>query len=122
MEITTTQIEGTTAITILRVNGKVNTTEPLFSAAKKAHDAGTRRMVIDLTNVPYISSAGLKAIHDIYNLLRTGTEFEHLDKPALMPFLKLANPSELVSDILKLMAFDIHIEVHPDVPSAVEAF
>ena len=122
MDITTTQVEGQNPITILRIYGKVNLTEPLVNAAEKAYAAGARRIVLDLTDVPYISSAGLKAVHEIYNLLRAGTEFENTGIGGPNPYLKLANPSELVADIIKMTAFDVHIEVHPNVSSAVDSF
>jgi len=59
--------KGRVPITILQLNGNLdasNYTEPI-QKAQELFAGGARDLVIDLSNVPHISSAGLMAIHTL---------------------------------------------------------
>ena len=128
MEIKRTLMEGRVPVTIFKITGKLNATAPLLNEAKIAFDGGARHMLFDLTGVPYISSAGFKSFHEIHNLLRNGVR---ADKPGVdgaqdgksfSPYIKLLNPSELVTEILKVLGFDQYLEVHTDLGKAIASF
>jgi anti-anti-sigma factor len=72
MQINISTQQGRVPITILQLNGDLdasNYTEPI-QKAQELFAGGVRDLVIDLSNVPHISSAGLMAIHTGADLQR----------------------------------------------------
>ncbi len=70
MEIDVSQDEGRVPVTVFRLQGDLAGEEPLQSQAQEAYEAGTRYLLLDLSKVPYITSAGLRAIHFVFDLMR----------------------------------------------------
>jgi anti-anti-sigma factor len=130
MEITVSQAEGHKPITVLHVQGNIDSTsyEQFESRAEEAINGGTHDLLIDLQRVPYMSSAGLRALNQIYNRLRTENE----DKDSVSkgvsagtyksPHLKLLAPSHRVMETLKMSGFDMFLEIHSDLESALDSF
>jgi anti-anti-sigma regulatory factor len=85
---------------------------------------------VDLSEVHYISSSGLRALYHIFMLLRGGASTE--DDAALKkglrdgsyksPNLKLLNPSPSVSQALQTSGFDMFLEIHRRLKEAVASF
>ena len=71
MEIAIRHEQGSAPITVFQVKGEIdtNTYRDLEGQVQEAFAQGTRNMLLDLTEVTYISSAGLRAIHFIFKLL-----------------------------------------------------
>jgi anti-anti-sigma regulatory factor len=121
-------MESRVPVTIFKIDGKLNASDSLFHEAKIAFEGGSRHMLFDLTDVPYISSAGFKAFHEIQNLLQNnapesspaqnGTE----NATTFSRHIKLLNPSDLVSEVLTVLGFDQYLEVHTDLEEAVKSF
>ena len=70
MDITSWRETGAVPVTVLQLKGDLVAEEPLATRARTAFADGARNIVLDLGDVPYISSAGLRAIHTVYMLLR----------------------------------------------------
>ena len=132
MEITVTQEQGRVPVTILHVKGDVNTTtaDEFQAQAQQAYDDGARDMLIDLSEVSLLSSAGLRALHSIFNMLRSDSPDESddtmrkglTDGTFKSPHLKLLNPNENVSQVLRMAGFDMFLEVYNDHKKAIASF
>lgn len=133
LQITVSQEQGRVPVTVLRIEGDVidaNSYEQLEAQARAAIEAGTRNMLLDLTKMKYISSAGLRAIHTIFMLLRGDTPAESNEsmKKGLMdgsfksPHLKLLNPSPAVTETLRAMGFDMFLEIQRNLKDAIASF
>jgi anti-anti-sigma regulatory factor len=93
---------------------------------------GARYMVIDLANVPYVSSAGLRAIYTIFKDLRAfhpeeDLSEEQMEKAAMLgtyksPHLKLLNLSDAVRGVFQMGGFDRYIESFTDREKALASF
>lgn len=130
MEITVTEEQARVPVTVFRLDGEL-TSEDTFSAkVREAHQAGTRNMLIDLSEVPYMSSAGLRALHAAFTLLRSESPEE---SDAAMrkgitagtftsPHLKLLNPNKHVLEVLKTAGYDMFLEIHHDYKKALASF
>lgn len=129
MEITFWQETSGKPVTILQVRGDLTANEPLEGEARKAFAGGARDMVLDLSLAPYISSAGLRAIHTIYMLLRSA---DPVDESSAVrdiargtyksPHLKLVKPSKNGLKALTTAGYDIFLELHNSLPEAVASF
>jgi hypothetical protein len=119
-------------VTVFRVSGDINisTYEALQKRASEAYEAGARDLVIDLSQVNYISSAGIRSISAIFRMLR-GTEAQ--ESPAAMekglrdgtfrsPHLKLCGATGNVVEVLKLAGVDMFLEIHETLQEALASF
>src|SRR5512136_2304035 len=132
MEIAVSHEQGRVPVTVLHVQGKidVNSYEQLQAQAQAAVEARTRDVLLDLTEVTYISSAGLRALHHIFTLVRTDSPVESdsalskglRDGTWKSPHFKLLNPQPSVLEILKTTGFDMYLEIHHDFRDAVASF
>ena len=124
--------QGRVPVTIFHISGDIDgkTYDQLQAQADQAYQAGMRDLLLDLTHVNYVSSAGIRALHYIFKLLRTNapSESDEVMKKGLMdgsfksPHLKLLNPSPEVSKVLKITGMDMYMEVFRDQKNAVSSF
>lgn len=132
MDIEVSQRAGRVPVTVIGVKGNVDasTYEAFQAAGEEAFEAGARYVVLDLSQVNYISSAGFRAISQIFKLLRTplspaasAQADEGLrDGTYQSPNLKLAGPNARLLDSLKLAGFDSFLEIYPSLEAAVASF
>jgi hypothetical protein len=130
MEITVSQAQGRVPVTILHVSGALTSSEELEQRAREAFDAGATDLLVDLTNVPYIATAGLRALHNIYTLLRTDSPAESDAAVSVgiragtfsSPHLKLLKPSAHAMEALRVAGYDMFLEIHQDLQRAVASF
>jgi anti-anti-sigma factor len=133
LQITVSQQQGRVPITVFHIQGDVidaSSSNQLEAQARAAFDAGTRNLLIDLTKVKYISSAGLRTMHTIFTLLRGDTPAESdetmkkglLDGTFKSPHFKLLNPSPAVLETMRATGFDMFLEIHRNLKDAVASF
>ncbi len=72
MNITVYPMQGRVPVTVLQVEGKLdsNSFQLLIDEAKKVYDGGARDLLLDLSKLTYISSAGIVAVHSVAKLFR----------------------------------------------------
>ncbi len=132
MDITVSQEQGRVPVTILHVSGQTDSTSAneLEKKAMDVIDAGARHLVLDLSKVPYLSSAGLRVLQEVFNKLRevsTGESDKEMyrrinDGSFTSPHLKLLNPTKEVMEVLKMSGFDMLVSIEKDLKTAVAAF
>jgi anti-anti-sigma factor len=132
MEIKVATENGQVPVTVVHVNGDVDSTtsQDFLAKIEELISNGARHILIDLSNVLFISSAGLRAIHNIFNKLRAlhkDADDDLLRKSMSTgvyksPYLKVANLSSKVKEVFELGGFDTYIEIHSDIKSAVSSF
>ena len=132
MEISITREQGRVPVTVLHVKGDVNvaTADQFRAQVQQAYDDGARDILIDLTQVSLVSSAGLRVLQDIFNMLRSESPQESdaamrkglADGTFKSPHLKLLNPNKNVRQVLHMAGFDMFLEIHEDLKEAVASF
>ena len=129
MDITVAQEPGRVPVTVLRLKGSVDASsyEQLQSRAQETINAGNRNLLLDLKEVPYMSSAGLRAVNMIFNSLNSdipdATTREGVRTGKFKsPHLKLLNPTARVLQVLQMAGYDMFLEIHHDLKQAVASF
>ena len=130
MEITVSQEQSNVPVTVLKLTGDLNaaTFDQFQREAKKAIDAGAHNLLIDLSGVPYMSSAGMRALNQIIDWLSTSPSENEAIKKAVAtgkvksPHLKLLSPTPHVLEALKTAGFDMFLEIYHDRKHAVGSF
>jgi hypothetical protein len=121
MEIEVSQQQGRVPVTVFRIKGAIISDAELSAKAKEAVGDGTRDLLLDLSEVPYMSSQGLRALHSIYTLLRTDApgESDQAVKTGIAagtfksPHLKLLGPTDKTLEVLKITGYDMFLEIFP---------
>ena len=132
MDIIVSQVQGRVPVTVLRIQERVNlgNAQELADTARQAVENGTQNLLVDLTNVPSITSAGLRTIQIISKLLsdaptEMGGEAAQTE-PASMGLksrhLKLVNPSPYVLQVLTTAGFNLFLDIYDNLPAAIAAF
>lgn len=98
---------------LLEVEGRVDssTVSELDEALNERIDQGTVNLVVDLSKVDYMSSAGLRAL--VSALKRVKNDGGDL---------RLCAPSERVREVLELAGLDSIFEIYEDQVTAVGSF
>jgi anti-anti-sigma regulatory factor len=136
MIITITKTERPAHVTIIHLEGKLDGAnyENLIDEAQNIYDAGARDLIIDLSKLTFISSAGLAAIHQVALLFRGernpgwdgGWDAYHAigrDRSrAPQEHVKLLSPAEPVRQLLDLTGFDSLFEIFNGIDQAVGSF
>jgi len=70
LKITTEQVQGKTAMTILHLAGWLDqkSEERFYQAARDAYEQGARWLILDMAEVDTLTSAGMRAITKVYKL------------------------------------------------------
>jgi len=136
VDISISQQQGNVPVTVIKVDGQLDgqSYQDLIGKARELHDAGARDFILDLTDLTYISSAGLVAIHSIALLVKG----EELPDPesgwsayrsmgrtsaaGLQTHIKLLNPREEVRNVLDMVGFGNVFQIFTDLDAAVKSF
>ena len=128
MEINVSQDQGKVPVTVLKLNGNLTSEVELQEHAQKAHDGGSHYILLDLSEVPFMSSSGLRALHYIFTLLKTASDDDKAEKAGIVagtfvsPHLKLFKPTQHVLEVLKTAGYDMFLEIHTDYKKAIASF
>ena len=135
MEINVTKEQGRAPVHVIHIQGDLDASSylDLVNAAKKLFDEGAQFLLLDLTDLAFISSAGLASLHIVTKMFRgekSNTEdgwdtFKEIDRDrdnGKQSFVKLLNPSTDVDNVLDTVGFKQFFEVYTDLHEAVQSF
>jgi anti-anti-sigma regulatory factor len=128
LKIDSQQTQGNVPVTILRLSGHLHgdTENQLLDAARQAQQGGSKYILLDLSGVDVLTSAGLRAIHSIFNLLTPESDVEiihqHRDEPYKSPYFKLVCPNPNIYYVLNIAGFLQNIPIYNDEDEAVQSF
>jgi anti-anti-sigma factor len=72
LQTTVEQAEARVPVTIVSLDGELDASsfEQVIDTVRRIHDGGAGHLLLDLTNLTFISSSGLVAIHSAFRLMR----------------------------------------------------
>jgi len=134
MEIKVSTENARVPVTVLHVDGNIDssTYEAFQSTAKKLIEEGARYVLVDLSHAPFVSSAGLRALHALFNELRSLNPDPSLDDEQMKkgisagtyksPHLKLLNLSPTTKTAFETSGFDMYLDTFTDRNAAIASF
>jgi len=122
MNINVTQTQGRIPVTVFHVQGRVNmgSAQELEEKARSAYAGGMRDLLIDLSEVLSMTSAGLRAIHVIFKLLEDKPVDGGMQHKSI--HLKLCGAPAQIRRVFTISGFDNFIDIHDDQQAALASF
>ncbi len=136
MNISVSQASGRVPVTVIKLDGQLDgqNFQELITKAQELHGAGARDFILDLSDLTYISSAGLVALHSVA-LMARGEELPDLEggwsayrsmgrssEAGVQKHVKLLNPRSEIMSELDMVGFSSVFEIYTDRDEAVHSF
>lgn len=136
MNISVSQTQGKVPVTVVKLDGQLDgqNYQDLIAKAQELYGTGARDFLLDLSDLTYISSAGLVALHSIA-LLTRGEELPDFEggwsayrsmgrssEAGVQKHVKLLNPRSEVMGVLDMVGFGNVFEIFTNLDEAVNSF
>jgi len=136
MDITVSQNQDAPHVSIVHLRGALDGSSYKYfiAEAEKLFDAGTRDLLLDMSELEFLSSAGLAALHRIARIFR-GEDRSTMEEgwsaihsmgreqgSGLQEHIKLLNPNQRVKDVLDTVGFLTFFEIFTDLHPAMASF
>ncbi len=128
LTVTTSLTQGDVSVTILHLKGHLHgpTEHELLDHARQVNEDGARHLLLDMSELEVLSSAGLRAIQNIFKLFTPQSDAEVMrergGEPYKSPYLKLVCPNPQIYYILSITGFLQNIPLFNNLEDAVNSF
>jgi anti-anti-sigma factor len=128
LTITTSQIQGDVSVIVFHLAGHLHgpTEHELLDHARQAYEDGARCLLLDMSELEVLSSAGLRAIQNIFKLFTPQSDKvlmqQHGDEPYKSPYLKLVCPNPHIYYVLSITGFLQNIPLFNSLEDASNSF
>jgi serine/threonine-protein kinase RsbW len=124
-------------ITIVALTGELDSTnfERFVDEIRTLYEAGTRALLLDLTDLTFLASSGLVALHSIVRIMHGQAPIDpesgwgalhtlgnDVAEGAMQAEVQLDGPQPGVARVLERTGLDRLFHIHPDRETAVQAF
>ena len=118
LKITSEEVRDALPVTIFRLRGWLDaqSEEQLLEAARTAYDGGARYLLIDMSDLDTLTSAGMRALQKVYQIF---TPKEDRFKVA---HLKLCNAPPQIYNVLGITGFLQNIPMYESQEAALQSF
>jgi len=132
-EVSISQAQGKVTVTILSLKGNFDAAgaDVFDKRAREIIQEGAKDVLLEMSGVDFMSSAGLRSIHDLFYSLHPEGSQEHkriLEEGVRKgtykaPHLKLLNPQKRVQESLKAVGVNMYMDIlSSDELSAIDSF
>jgi ABC-type transporter Mla MlaB component len=132
MDILAEYIPSKDNLVILRLKGELdsNSVAEFENELSVILGDGSRDILVDMTDLEFMSSAGVRALNTLYHQLHPTGSAEEKKAVSLgiragtyeAPHLKLLAPSDRILHVLKMSGLDMYLCVYDDEGEAIAAF
>jgi len=118
LKITSDQVQGKVPVTIFHLRGWLDAQSEgqLVEAAQKAYDEGARFLLLDLSELDTMTSAGIRAIQRVFQL------YTPKEESFKVSHLKLASAPPQIYHVLGITGFLHNVPMYENVQDAVATF
>ena len=137
MTISVSQKQGRVPVTIISLDGRLDgmNYQQLIDKGHELYKSGVRDILLDLTDLSYISSAGMVAFHNLALLMRGEqppspdqgwSAYRKMGRSGFasggQEHFKLFNPQPEVANILDMVGFNTIFKIFKELDEAVNSF
>jgi ABC-type transporter Mla MlaB component len=136
MNMSVSQAQGNVPVTVIKLDGQLDgqNYQELIAKSQELYKTGAHDFLLDLSDLTYISSAGLVALHSMA-LLARGEELPDTEggwsayrsmgrssEAGMQKHVKLLNPRSEVMGVLDMVGFSNVFEIYTDFDEALKSF
>lgn len=135
MQISFSKQQGRVPVSVMRLTGNLDASNyaEVIAKAQDAYDEGARSLLIDLSGVPYVSSAGLMSLHTVALVfggysMKNGSgrpvfrSVNAENEKVVRQHVKLLNPPPAVEEVLDVVGLKHFLDIYTDHETAVQSF
>jgi anti-anti-sigma factor len=118
LKITTEQLQASVPVTVFHIGGWLDAQSEgqFLEAARLAYDGGARYLLVEMSDLDTLTSAGMRALQKVYQVF---TPKDHQPKVA---HLKLCNAPPQIYNVLGITGFLQNIPMYESMDAALETF
>jgi anti-anti-sigma factor len=118
LKITSEQVQAAVPVTVLQVRGWLDaqSEEQLLAVARTAFEEGARYILIDMSELDTITSAGIRSLQKIYQM------YTPKEDRLRIAHLKLCNAPPQIYNVLGITGFLHNIPMYESLPAALDSF
>jgi anti-anti-sigma factor len=118
LKISTEEMQGDIPVTVFRLRGWLDaqSEEQLLEAARTTYDNGARYLLIDMTDLDTLTSAGMRALQKVYQI------FTPKEDQFKVAHLKLCNAPPQIYNVLGITGFLQNIPMYESQDAALQSF
>jgi len=118
LRISSEQIQADVPVTVFRLRGWLDaqSEEQLLEAARTTYDGGARYLLIDMSELDTLTSAGMRALQKVYLI------FTPKDEQFKIAHLKLCNAPPQIYNVLGITGFLQNIPMYESQDTALQSF
>ena len=136
MQIKITKQEWRVFVTIMHLSGNLDASNyiEVINKAQELYTGGARDILIDLSGVPYVSSAGLMSLHTVVLIFAGQSMYSketgrpsfraiNLERDgAVRQHVKLFGPQPAVEQVLDVVGLKQFFDVYTDLDTAIKSY
>src|SRR5574338_1226481 len=118
LKISTEQVPADVPVTVFRLRGWLDaqSEEKLLEAARTSYDGGARYLLIDMSELDTLTSAGMRALQKVYQI------FTPKEDQFRIAHLKLCNAPPQIYNVLGITVFLQNIPMYESREAALQSF
>jgi anti-anti-sigma factor len=118
LRISSEEVQSDVPVTVFRLRGWLDaqSEEQLLEAARTTYDAGARYLLIDMTDLDTLTSAGMRALQKVYQI------FTPKEDQFRVAHLKLCNAPPQIYNVLGITGFLQNIPMYESQEAALQSF
>ena len=118
LKITSEQVQAAVPVTVLQVRGWLDaqSEEQLLAVARTAFEEGSRYILIDMSELDTITSAGIRSLQKIYQM------YTPKEDRLKIAHLKLCNAPPQIYNVLGITGFLHNIPMYESLQAALDSF
>src|SRR5512134_1253118 len=118
LRISSEELQADMPVTVFRLRGWLDaqSEEQLLETARTAYDAGARYLLIDMSDLDTLTSAGMRALQKVYQI------FTPKEDQFKLAHLKLCNAPPQIYNVLGITGFLQNIPMYESQETALQSF
>jgi anti-anti-sigma factor len=118
LKITSEQVQASVPVTVFSLRGWLDSQseEKLLETARLAYDEGARYLLINMSDLDTLTSAGMRALQKVYQI------FTPKEDHFKVAHLKLCNAPPQIYNVLGITGFLQNIPMYESMDTALDSF